>query len=490
MAQVWTPKCFAAVGFAVTCSVAAPLTSRADVVVSTASTSNMVCSGGVCTPTARKAVLNITDLANMLAGGDVTIRSSALSQDINFAAPLSWTSSQRLVLDAYHSIHFEKPIVVAGSGALTIETNDGGNGGDYQFSGKGHVEFWDMDSSLSINGQSYALVRSIRELVRLAKRNSQPYMALVKTLNLGNTTYSRSPIPNLEATLEGLGNTIRNLKISDAVNGDVVGFTGNFGGAGLHTIRDINLMSVNIAASGGSQKVGAIAGQGGGIIQNIHVSGSINADSTFDTVGGLTGSTGGAVAGSQADITIAVGGHAVAGGLVGIVEGSEQQNLGIVQNSFSAGSISSGDDSSVGGLVGTNAGAIISNSYSLASVTGGAQSSSGGLAGTEQEGVNFPEMQSSYATGSVTAGSGSSVGGLIGTDIAGAINSHVYWNTDTSGISDPTKGAGNIANDPGLAGLTTAELQSGLPAGFGSSVWREKATINSGYPYLIGNPAN
>jgi hypothetical protein len=49
-------------------------------------------------------------------------------------------------------------------------------------------------------------------------------------------------------------------------------------------------------------------------------------------------------------------------------------------------------------------------------------------------------------------------------------------------------GAGNIANDPGITGQTTAQLQAGLPAGFDPSIWAEDPGINNGLPYLIANP--
>ena len=41
---------------------------------------------------------------------------------------------------------------------------------------------------------------------------------------------------------------------------------------------------------------------------------------------------------------------------------------------------------------------------------------------------------------------------------------------------------------PGITGLTTAQLQSGLPAGFDPSIWAESPNINGGLPYLITNP--
>ena len=39
-----------------------------------------------------------------------------------------------------------------------------------------------------------------------------------------------------------------------------------------------------------------------------------------------------------------------------------------------------------------------------------------------------------------------------------------------------------LANNPGITGLTTAQLQSGLPAGFNPSIWAESASINGGLP--------
>jgi hypothetical protein len=57
--------------------------------------------------------------------------------------------------------------------------------------------------------------------------------------------------------------------------------------------------------------------------------------------------------------------------------------------------------------------------------------------------------------------------------------------TPESGISDPSHGAGNVQNDPGITGLTDTQLKSGLPAGFDKKVWAQKANVNSGYPYLV-----
>jgi len=115
-------------------------------------------------------------------------------------------------------------------------------------------------------------------------------------------------------------------------------------------------------------------------------------------------------------------------------------------------------------------------------VTAGKNSSVGGLAGYKDQPVD-----AAYSTGAVSAGSGSYLGGSIGEDGAGSNeNEAIYWDLDTSGVSDPSKGAGNVANDGGVSGLTSQQLRSGLPAGFLSTVWAQNPTINNGFPYLVG----
>jgi len=63
-----------------------------------------------------------------------------------------------------------------------------------------------------------------------------------------------------------------------------------------------------------------------------------------------------------------------------------------------------------------------------------------------------------------------------------------YWDTDTSGVTDLSEGSGNIPDEPGISGLTSQQLKSGLPAGFDPAVWREKRRINRHFPYLVLNP--
>jgi hypothetical protein len=174
--------------------------------------------------------------------------------------------------------------------------------------------------------------------------------------------------------------------------------------------------------------------------------------------------------------TGAVSGKYVAGGLLGY------GFSGIVQGCFTTGNVSAG--ATGGGVVGYNTNAeLLDNSYAIGAVSGtGSSSDIGGLVGLNQGGI-----ASSYSIGAVSE-LGGFLGGFVGEDDSNGGISESYWDLDTSGVSDPSQGAGNIANDPGIKGLTTEQFQSGLPAGFDSNIWAEDSNINNGFPYLIANP--
>ena len=82
----------------------------------------MNCSGGVCVPTARNAVLNVTDLENLLASQDTevtTTGSNVQALNIVVAAPFTWSNTSGLALEAYQSITIKAPVSVGGAAALT-----------------------------------------------------------------------------------------------------------------------------------------------------------------------------------------------------------------------------------------------------------------------------------------------------------------------------------------------------------------------------------
>ena len=183
------------------------------------------------------------------------------------------------------------------------------------------------------------------------------------------------------------------------------------------------------------------------------------------------------------------GEDALVGGLVG-------RNLGSISGSFATGKITvqgvSNDArnnhffDAVGGLVGWGSDGTVADSYATGDIVfvGNSHTKANRVGGLVGE-ADVPVLRS-YSTGHVSAKKARN-GGLAGTAPASGMSDD-YWDLDTSGINDPSRGAGSPANDPGITGLTTAQFQSGLPSGFDPAVWALSASINNGYPYLIANP--
>ena len=159
--------------------------------------------------------------------------------------------------------------------------------------------------------------------------------------------------------------------------------------------------------------------------------------------------------------TIELIGKFYVGGLVG-------SNQGAISNSYSStGSVSGDNQFYLGGLVGINQGSI-SNSYSnMVSVSG--RGSIGGLVGS-----NRGSISNSYATGSVSA-INSTVGGLVGEYYNGQI-SYSFYDSTTTTATDTGKGQGKTTEL-----MKTESTYSGW---FPSNIWGIDSSINVGYPYL------
>ena len=169
-------------------------------------------------------------------------------------------------------------------------------------------------------------------------------------------------------------------------------------------------------------------------------------------------------------------------------------NFGTINQSFATGAVQGGFGregeihtfyAPTCGLGSYNQGGLIEDSYAFGAVNADGQPGleyTGGLAGRATGGT----IATSYSTGLIA--SPDTFGGLIGWGESNNAQSDTYWDLDTSGVSDPSKGQGNVANEPGIKGLTDAKLKSGLPAGFDPAIWGQSASINNGYPYLLANP--
>jgi hypothetical protein len=184
----------------------------ASVEISTAPTKNMSCSSGVCTPTAKDAIFNVNDLTNMLSSADVTVKASGRALTIGIVSPLAWASTHRLTLDAILNVNIKAQVMVQGTAGLTVVTNDGASDGDLVFYPGGKIDFWDLTSSLIINGNSYMLVKDVATLASDIADNPAEFYALANDYDASvDGRYFDPPVSaELTGTFEGLGHAISN----------------------------------------------------------------------------------------------------------------------------------------------------------------------------------------------------------------------------------------------------------------------------------------
>jgi len=495
--------------FAVVMSAAALVSAthaHAAVTISSGATTNMICSGGVCAPTATSAVLNVGDLETLLASGNVTVTTTGTGVQANVIAvkaALTWSNVGALSLLAKKSVTIFAPVSIAGLSGLTIQT--GGKNGVFSFGPKGNVTFANLSSKLVVNGDAYTLIGNVKTLGGDIASNPNGDFALASNFDAsGDGTYNAPPVKTVfTGSFTGLGNAISNLTIGGAIyisdngySGWLEGLFAEIGAKG--TVENIGLVNANVATPSQLKYVnaGPLAGFAIGTVRSSYATGKLTLGKK-SLGGGLAGDNFGIIADSYA-VTGLAGDPEVVGGVVsendgtitnsyaageivanaGVAGGLAADNDGTVSGSYATGAITKkGRAGVVGGLVGRNEGGEIENSYATGSVIGGGGSEVGGLVGANGATIGF-----SYSTGTVKGGTGSTVGGLIGYDDGSSIDN--YWDTGTSGQN---QGAGNIANDPGITGLTTAQFHSGLPVGFDPKVWAEKTKIDDGFPYLLAN---
>ncbi len=299
-------------------------------------------------------------------------------------------------------------------------------------------------------------------------------------------------------SFNGLGHTITDL----AINRGGTDYVGLFGYTSGATISNVTLSGGSIT---GNDDVGTLIGYMlGGSVSAASASATVSGRSTTEAnTGGLIGAVnGGTVSGSSASGSVTGAGYQI-GGLVGYLS-----NDGSITQSYATGTVTgtaTGDGYGyIGGLVGANGysgdGGTISQSYATGTVTG-SSGPIGGFVGHNEGtitdsyatgrviglgtaanvggfvGVNFVNgtITSAYSTGYVTGSSG--VGGFAGyNNNSGSAITHTYWDMQTSGQ------ATGIAGGTGsITGLTTAQLQGRLPAGFSASVWGTGTNL---YPYF------
>lgn len=507
---------------------------HAALTISTEATQNVSCSGGVCAATAADAVLNVTDLTNMLTSSALTIQSGSLAQDIVVNAPFSWTSANALTLDSYHAITVNQPVSDAGPAALTITTNDGGTGGTLFFGAKGSIGFLSTANALTINEQIYKLEANLKNLAFDIARKPAGSFALANAYDArADGLYLLSPITTtLRGTFTGLGNTISKLTIADGGASENVGLF-----AVLDTkahVSSVRLKGEVVRGPGNGSLVGGLVGTNNGLIDNVSIdglaagsvayvgllaginNGGIFRSSTSGAVhgnyaGGLVGEGGGTIYSSQSSTKVS--GFAAAGGLEAASGGYYVANISLssasgdvtafgpagglvgvsanIDTSFATGNVTCRNKQQrymiAGGLIGeaiSQYPTTVSDSYATGTVkTADADNTddAGGLVGYASV-----ALATSYSTGRLSKSETAIVGGSVGVinRKQGGKAIDIYWDR---GTAHTHKGVGD-GPKKGVMGLTDAELKSDLPAGFDPNVWAEDPNINNGYPYLIANP--
>jgi hypothetical protein len=488
-----------------------PPAKQVGVTISAKATKNMACSGGVCTPTGPIANLNVSDLTRLLGDGSVTIGTTAQAPDIFVNTPFSWASANGLTLQAIGNIVVNKGVSDAGPAPLTITYNATGGGGSLSFGPKGHISFLGTGNPLTINSQGYILANNIQLLAQLIARNPSGSFALSANYNAKQDgKYSHSPIQTLfQGNFEGLGNRITGLHVESEgqssglfqqtgataylanlnvagkfqVDGPYIGgLVANNGGTIFQAVFDGSIDLVGNACGFGAPAIGGLIGFNSGTISFSHATGSISGvvlcqfeaggligrsntgsldhswagvtlslsgTGDYSSLGGLIGEFSNTVPGTDlsfatGSVTFAGADHTVSGGLIGSLES------GVVSRSSASGPVSAPEGSSlVGGLLGIITG-LTDASVATGAVNGGPGCSCGGFVGDdEQQGLS---ITNSTSYGTVAGGSGSYIGGFVGDDRSeGSTMSNDGWCTTSSGITDPSQGAGNIPNDPGIA---------------------------------------
>ena len=275
------------------------------------------------------------------------------------------------------------------------------------------------------------------------------------------------------ATFDGNGRSITGLRISGGTRR-----MGMFGRLSAATVRDLNLLDVDVistatGADAASAAAGGLAGVVTGNISNVFVSGKVSGSARY--MGGLAGVLHSSVVESScADVAVSsASARARLGGLAGEVN-AFNSSTGIYAVCALGDVTASGANVIAGGLLGLTKGADvrIQAAYARGDISAGARSVVGGLIGRNgASGIDMLEISESYSAGAPATASGGRKGGFIA-DIGMADNAAIadsHWNANSSGIADDEDAAAP-------EGMTNSQLRSptsasGIYANWSAALW-------------------
>lgn len=342
-----------------------------------------------------------TTIENGLRDGNVIVSTvpessdtSGDNGDITVNAPISWSTDNALVLDAYRALTVNANITSTGrEGGLILYVNDGGTGGDFTVKSGSSVTLGGADAYLFINGIQYTLIHNASELEAIGPMNINSGVAyghyalandiaLTQTYDANSGSFIGSGI--FDGILDGLGHDISGLSIQASTipynNGWSILQVGLFGFLSTSSIvENLNIIDGRMyISSSHAIDAGFLAGGSYGTVYNVSTSGSIIADylggtAYWTTIGGLLGGSLGDVISSSSSVFIEanhVETGAYIGGLIGL-------NTGNIYTSVSNSRILASGDLSIDGAF-TGIGGLVGLNYSFTDGDGVFSSSSSG----------------------------------------------------------------------------------------------------------------
>ncbi len=423
--------------------------------------------------------IGATTLSANLEHTHVTLQTAPTGSeagDLFVNAAVSWSQSTLLTLTAARHVEINADVVATGD-AAGLAVNPG-TGGTFTMATGARVRLPGANSTFSLGGTAYTMVRSLAELQAIdgsAAVLAGNY-ALADNLDASaSATLGFSPIGNEGTTaystansfrgrFQGLGNTISGLVV-DLPASNATGLFAQLDNASVENLR-LTGGRVN-----GSQMVGSLSGviDGSTRVVNVHTDLDVNAfDDSGSGVwaGGLAGgsrpgspttvvvtrsSAAGHVTGDTATATANLGGLL---GLLGRGNLSEVTASGNVTATLRAGST---NDSAfyLGGLIGFSSSTIDGASAS-GHISGGHES--GGLVGryTPVGG----SITNASASGNVT--SNGPAGGLVGAATSGGGAGGSITNSSASGHVTSTGSASSDGYAGGAVGIYNLSSPFGL----------------------------
>jgi len=445
--------------------------------------------------------------------------------DIFVIAPLTWTGTGTLSLNAYRNITIGNAINGT-SGGLTL--NAGGTITDTAALSIGTFNLqsgiWSQIGTLpSFSATNFELTGGtflralggngtsgtpyqITDIYGLQGIGSPSHSLLTSNFILANNIDATGTSAwNSGAGFVPIGTEVLPLPYSppyiyNAPAGTIHPFTGTFNGNGYvingltiylpstipiglfgymsGTVENVGVIGSSVTGYGiYCEGVGALVANNFGLVQNCYSTGTVTGGEGFWGVGGLVGYnvTGATVNNSYSSCV--VNGTYNVGGLVGF------NNAGLVENSYATGNVSggTGGGSGFGGIAGGNNGTL-ENCYATGNITGGTGIGSWGVGGLMGGGNGNAVVENCYATGTVSGLT--EVGGLLGQN-AGLVQ-NCYWdngiNSTLSAIGSNTGTVNNVVsvnNSTAYSHNSYANLGTWSELVTGAGLWVAKVSGNT-----------